>query len=66
MEELFKERKAKLNLFKSFRHKIQNNKRIEVPDGLYTKCDDCGETVLTCLIIKDIMWLKLVHCMNLS
>ena len=46
MEELFKERKAKLNLFKSFRHKIQNNKRIEVPDGLYTKCDDCGETVL--------------------
>ena len=47
MEELFKERKAKLNLFKSFRHKIQNNKRIEVPDGLYTKCDDCGETVLT-------------------
>ncbi len=47
MEELFKERKEKLNLFKSFRNKLQDKKRIDVPDGLYTKCDTCGESILS-------------------
>ncbi len=47
MEELFKERKEKLNLFKSIRNKIQDKKRIDVPDGLYTKCDTCGESILS-------------------
>ena len=47
MEELFKARKAKLNLFKSLRHKMKTNRRIDIPEGLYTKCDDCGESILT-------------------
>lgn len=47
MEEIFRKRKEKLDLFKSLRKKIQNNRRIDVPEGLYTKCDGCGETVLT-------------------
>lgn len=34
MEELFKARKEKLNLFKSIRNKMQDKKRIDVPDGL--------------------------------
>ena len=47
MEELFKARKEKLNLFKSIRNKMQDKKRIDVPDGLYTKCDSCGESILS-------------------
>ena len=47
MEELFKARKEKLNLFKSFRNKLNDKKRIDVPDGLYTKCDKCGESILS-------------------
>lgn len=47
MEELFKARKEKLNLFKSFRNKLQDKKRIDVPDGLYTKCETCGESILS-------------------
>ena len=47
MEELFKARKEKLNLFKSIRNKMQDKKRIDVPDGIYTKCDTCGESILS-------------------
>ena len=38
MEQLFKERKEKLHLFKSLRKKRENERK-EVPEGLYTKCD---------------------------
>ncbi|MFV0396026.1 MAG: acetyl-CoA carboxylase, carboxyltransferase subunit beta [Coprobacillaceae bacterium] len=48
MEELFKARKEKLSVFKSLRQKMaKGNKRIDVPDGIYTKCDACGESYLT-------------------
>lgn len=47
MEELFKARKEKINLFKAFRKKLQDKKRIDVPDGLYTKCEICGESILS-------------------
>ena len=47
MEELFRARKEKLNLFKSIRHKLQDKKRIDIPDGLYTKCENCGESILS-------------------
>lgn len=47
MEELFKQRKEKLNLFKAFRNKISNNKRNDIPEGIYTKCEACGESILS-------------------
>ena len=47
MEELFKARKKKLNLFKAFRNKNQAKQRNDIPDGLYTKCDSCGELILS-------------------
>lgn len=47
MEELFKARKEKLSIFKELRKKVGNNKRIDVPEGLYTKCDHCHESILT-------------------
>ena len=50
MEDLFKERKEKLNLFKALLPKTkeapkpaQNN----VPEGLYTKCPDCQRDMLS-------------------
>lgn len=43
MEELFKERKEKLNLFKSFRNKLQDKKRIDVPEVCILNDDTCGE-----------------------
>lgn len=36
MEQLFKERKEKLHLFKSLRKKRENERK-EVPEGLYIK-----------------------------
>lgn len=42
-----KSEKEKLNLFKFIRNKLQDKKRIDVPDGLYTKCDTCGESILS-------------------
>ncbi len=48
MEELFKARKEKLSSFKAFlRNKISGNKKLEVPEGIYTKCDGCEEAILT-------------------
>lgn len=47
MEELFKARKEKLGIFKSLRKKAGSNKRIDVPEGIYTKCDGCHESILT-------------------
>lgn len=48
MEELFKDRKEKLSFFKSLRNKIVgNNNKIDIPEGLYTKCDCCEESILT-------------------
>ena len=46
MEQLFKERKEKLHLFKSLRKKRENERK-EVPEGLYTKCPKCKELILT-------------------
>lgn len=47
MEELFKARKEKLSIFKTLRKKVANDKRIDVPEGIYTKCDGCHESILT-------------------
>lgn len=48
MEELFKARKERLNVFKALRKQIAGGeKRIPVPDGIYTKCEECGESHLT-------------------
>lgn len=47
MEELFKARKEKLSVYKELRRKIGSNKRIDVPEGIYTKCDHCHESILT-------------------
>lgn len=53
MEELFKARKEKLDVFKALRQKIaKSDKRIDVPDGIYTKCDACGESFLTKELVK--------------
>lgn len=55
MEELFKDRKEKLNVFKALRKKIaKGDKRIDVPDGIYTKCDACGESYLTSELEKSL------------
>ena len=53
MEQLFKERKEKLYLFKSLRKKRQQ-KRKEVPEGLYSKCPDCKELILTSHLKKNL------------
>ena len=45
MEQLFKERKEKLHLFKSLRKKRENERK-EVPEGLYTKCPKCKELIV--------------------
>ncbi len=45
MEELFKDRKEKLHIFKNLRKKVsQGNKKINIPEGLYTICSSCGES----------------------
>jgi acetyl-CoA carboxylase carboxyl transferase subunit beta len=55
MEELFKARKEKLKVFKSLRQKAADeNVRKDVPDGMYTKCEACGETHLTIDLEKHI------------
>ncbi len=46
MEELFKERKEKLNIFKAFRNKNFKSEKKDVPEGIYVKCTNCGETLL--------------------
>lgn len=46
MEELFKERKEKLNIFKAFRNKNLKAEKKDVPEGIYMKCSNCGETLL--------------------
>lgn len=51
MEQLFKERKEKLHLFKSLRKKRENERK-EVPEGLYTKCPKCKELILTSKLKK--------------
>lgn len=53
MEQLFKERKEKLYLFKSLRKKKENERK-EVPEGLYSKCPDCKELVLTSHLKKNL------------
>lgn len=46
MEELFKQRKERLNIFKAFRKKNLTSTKKDVPEGIYIKCSGCGETLL--------------------
>ncbi len=46
MDDVFKERKEKLSVFKSLRNKIRPNNKKDVPDGMYIKCKECGEMIL--------------------
>ena len=61
MEQLFKERKEKLLLFKSLRKKRENERK-EVPEGLYTKCPKCKELILTSKLKKNMSVCP--HCGN--
>ena len=61
MEQLFKERKEKLHLFKSLRKKRENERK-EVPEGLYTKCPKCKELILTSKLKKNMSVCP--HCGN--
>lgn len=54
MEELFKERKEKLSLFKAFRNKKSKLNKKEVPEGIYIKCDECQETILSTNLINNL------------
>lgn len=47
IDQLFKERREKLDVFKSLRKKSQPPRRIEVPENLYTACPGCGASILT-------------------
>ena len=47
MEELFQQRKEKLNLFKALIRPPKPVKPKEVPTGLYTRCTDCGQDILS-------------------
>lgn len=67
MEQLFKERKEKLHLFKSLRKKRENERK-EVPEGLYTKCPKCKELILTSKLKKICQFVLIVeifkdHCL---
>lgn len=46
MEELFKERKEKLNIFKAFRNKKLTISKKDIPEGIYVQCSNCQETIL--------------------
>lgn len=46
MEELFKQRKEKLNIFRAFRKRNQIIHKKNIPDGIYAKCPQCGEMIL--------------------
>lgn len=52
MEELFKQRKEKLNLFRAFRKRHQTIHKKEIPNGIYIKCPQCGETLLKETLIQ--------------
>ena len=49
MEELFKERREKLNILKNLRRKPKEEKKVSntsnVPEGLYTKCPDANKDI---------------------
>ncbi len=49
MEELFKERREKLNLLKNllYKPKGHKNEHANVPEGLYTKCPSCEQGYLS-------------------
>ena len=52
MEELFKERKEKLNIIKNLLHKPKEAKKAtsntsNIPEGLYTKCPECEQGFLS-------------------
>ena len=51
MEELFKERREKLNILKNLRRKPKEEKKVSntssVPEGLYTKCPECEQGYLS-------------------
>ena len=52
MEELFKERKEKLNIIKNLLRKPKEEKKAtnntsNIPEGLYTKCPECEQGFLS-------------------
>ncbi|MEG0315030.1 MAG: acetyl-CoA carboxylase, carboxyltransferase subunit beta [Erysipelotrichaceae bacterium] len=48
MEQLFKERKNKLDIFKGLRNPLKKKpSNADVPDGLYSLCKGCGTSVST-------------------
>ena len=48
MEDLFRERKEKLSLFKALLPKAKETVKINlIPEGLYTKCPDCQKDLLS-------------------
>ncbi len=59
MEELFKERREKLNILKNLRRKPKEEKKVSntssVPEGLYTKCPECEQGYLSEDVQKNFM-----------
>lgn len=47
MDKILRKRRRQLNEFKAYLGKKQTTSRTEVPDGIYTKCPQCGELILT-------------------
>lgn len=46
MDNIFEDRKTKLEIFKKDIRKKQLNKtKVNIPDGLFTKCENCGEFI---------------------
>jgi acetyl-CoA carboxylase carboxyl transferase subunit beta len=46
MNDFFQDRKAKVDLFKKqYRKKKLEGQKVEIPEGLFVKCDACGEHI---------------------
>ena len=62
MEELFKERKEKLNIIKNLLRKPKEEKKAtnntsNIPEGLYTKCPECELSLIHICIGQYVMCL---------
>ena len=51
MEQLFKERKERLDLFKHFRRALKPQKKIDIPENLYQPCPFCKQSIY----VEDLM-----------
>ncbi len=54
MEDFLEDRKSKIEIFKKkFRNKAPKQFKVDIPDGLFTKCDGCQELIFNEDLVKN-------------